>query len=484
MFISDSGCGVVRKVDGPTQIISTIAGTAFSWGPAVSSVSFSSVKFKPDIRTVAVDSLSNLYVADSNNYVIRGLDFSQEVVYVVAGTPSVSGYSGDGVMATNAYLNIPWSVFIDSLGYAYIADTYNNRIRKVVPIAPTSTPTGSPSTYYPSAQPSSSPTQPTGQPTSSPMQPTGQPTSSPTVHPTKPTPGPTQLPSGGPSNQPTGQPTGVPTQQPTSYPTTALDATISFNVTHQLHGVKADVLVASAVCQKALGYAVTEILGLPAEEGFLYLSAVDFSNEIFDYNYVDVKVNPAGEIDGNDNFVTPGLGPWHTRHKTENRLEAGADTFNFAESPNIGLGRKLGETAGNWGVTVSYTIYASPTHFAMSDTDELYATLKAHLIKSVRRGYMTSVIISMGRRRGCSSLQTVSGTDLVFISSDYLSTVTHSAPPTSMPSSVIVSHPRRNFNGIIAGTIVGITAFIMFVMWRAQRDAEAESEYFDEDEGL
>jgi hypothetical protein len=137
MFISDSGCGVVRKVDGPTQIISTIAGTAFSWGPAVSSVSFSSVKFKPDIRTVAVDSLSNLYVADSNNYVIRGLDFSQEVVYVVAGTPSVSGYSGDGVMATNAYLNIPWSVFIDSLGYAYIADTYNNRIRKVVPIAPT-----------------------------------------------------------------------------------------------------------------------------------------------------------------------------------------------------------------------------------------------------------------------------------------------------------------------------------------------------------
>jgi len=52
------------------------------------------------------------------------------VIATVAGNDSW-GYGGDGGLATNAWLANPQGVAVDGAGYLYIADTSNNRIRKV-----------------------------------------------------------------------------------------------------------------------------------------------------------------------------------------------------------------------------------------------------------------------------------------------------------------------------------------------------------------
>jgi uncharacterized protein (TIGR03437 family) len=75
---------------------------------------------------IAVDSAGNVYVADSGN--IRKI--SNGVIATVAGN-GTQGFSGDNGLATSAQLYAPWGVAVDSAGNLYIADTYNSRIRKV-----------------------------------------------------------------------------------------------------------------------------------------------------------------------------------------------------------------------------------------------------------------------------------------------------------------------------------------------------------------
>ena len=77
---------------------------------------------------VAVDSAGNLYIADSGNNRIRKV--SNGVITTVAGD-GTSGFSGDSGPATSAQLSIPIAVAVDSAGDLYIADYANNRIRKV-----------------------------------------------------------------------------------------------------------------------------------------------------------------------------------------------------------------------------------------------------------------------------------------------------------------------------------------------------------------
>ena len=78
---------------------------------------------------VAVDAAGNLYIADSDNKRIRKVD-TNGIITTVAGNGS-AGYSGDGGAATNARLYYPTGVAVDASGNLYIADTENNRIRKV-----------------------------------------------------------------------------------------------------------------------------------------------------------------------------------------------------------------------------------------------------------------------------------------------------------------------------------------------------------------
>jgi uncharacterized protein YjdB len=80
-------------------------------------------------RGVAVDAVGNIYIGDVSNKRVRMVDTSGTIT-TVAGNGQY-GYSGDKGPALNAELTVPWGVAVDTSGNLYIADEYNNRIRKV-----------------------------------------------------------------------------------------------------------------------------------------------------------------------------------------------------------------------------------------------------------------------------------------------------------------------------------------------------------------
>jgi cysteine-rich repeat protein len=126
LFIADAFNHRIRKVDG-NGIITTVAGTGdFSYGgdngPAISAQ-------LAVPKSVAVDSLGNLFIADTSNHRVRRVD-TRGIITTVAGTGTL-GARGDNRAATQAQLNYPTGVAVDGLGNLYIADTDNHRIRRV-----------------------------------------------------------------------------------------------------------------------------------------------------------------------------------------------------------------------------------------------------------------------------------------------------------------------------------------------------------------
>jgi len=79
---------------------------------------------------MATDTANNLYVADNGTCVVWKIT-PAAVVSVVAGVVNVCGYNGDGIAATTAQLNGPYSVAVDTAGNLFLADNGNNRIREV-----------------------------------------------------------------------------------------------------------------------------------------------------------------------------------------------------------------------------------------------------------------------------------------------------------------------------------------------------------------
>ncbi|HEY3861267.1 MAG TPA: SBBP repeat-containing protein [Verrucomicrobiae bacterium] len=78
---------------------------------------------------VAVDSSNRLYIADTGNSRIRRVA-TNGIITTFAGN-GTNSFSGDGKQATNAGFNLPQGVCVDSNGNVFITDTGNNRIRKI-----------------------------------------------------------------------------------------------------------------------------------------------------------------------------------------------------------------------------------------------------------------------------------------------------------------------------------------------------------------
>ena len=79
---------------------------------------------------MAVDGHGDLYIADSYNQRIRRVEAATGVITTVAGN-GTAGFAGDGGAATSAELDVPYGVAVDGLGDLYIADEDNNCIRRV-----------------------------------------------------------------------------------------------------------------------------------------------------------------------------------------------------------------------------------------------------------------------------------------------------------------------------------------------------------------
>jgi len=126
LYIADGGNHRIRKLS--NGIITTVAGNGTA-GYTGDSAAATSAELNDPVG-VAVDSSGNLYIADAGNNVIRKV--ANGTITTFAGNNKAGpGYFGDGASATNAQLNDPVGVAVDSAGNVYIADANNNAIREV-----------------------------------------------------------------------------------------------------------------------------------------------------------------------------------------------------------------------------------------------------------------------------------------------------------------------------------------------------------------
>lgn len=127
LLVGDGGNFRVRRIT-PAGVISTIAGTGVlgysgDGGPATQAqVSV--------IRQIALDAAGDLYLADTNNFVVRKID-TAGIISTIAGDPSAPfGFLGEGGPATAAQLGFLQGVAVDASGNLYVGDGYSH-VRKV-----------------------------------------------------------------------------------------------------------------------------------------------------------------------------------------------------------------------------------------------------------------------------------------------------------------------------------------------------------------
>jgi uncharacterized protein (TIGR03437 family) len=127
LYIADTNNRVVRKVD-TSGIITTLAGTGiFGSGGDGGPANLASFETPTD---VAVDALGSVYVADQDAPNVRKINPLTGIITTVAGNATF-GFSGDGGPAPNAAFASPYSVTVDAVGNVYISDYGNHRVRKV-----------------------------------------------------------------------------------------------------------------------------------------------------------------------------------------------------------------------------------------------------------------------------------------------------------------------------------------------------------------
>jgi len=126
IYIADSFNSRIRVV-AANGTITTVAGNGFTGRSGDGGAATSATLNRP--QGVAVDAAGNLYIADTDNHVVRKVAVDG-TISTLAGN-GTRGYSGDGGPATRAALLYPKSLVVDAAGNLYIADTFNSRIRVV-----------------------------------------------------------------------------------------------------------------------------------------------------------------------------------------------------------------------------------------------------------------------------------------------------------------------------------------------------------------
>lgn len=233
IFIADTGNARIRRVDGVTRNIRTIAGNGdpgFSGDGGAATAASLRVP-----RRVVVDTARNLYISDDGHGRIRVVKPNGTITTVVGN--GTNSFSGDGGAAQSAVIHRPIGMALDTNGSLYFADSDNNRIRMIeAPVVEEPTPTPSPSptaTNTPAATPTLVPTatpSPAFTPTPTEVPPTATPTPVPTDTPVPPTATPTFTPTAIPTSTATPSPTATvtpvpPTATPTDTPTTVPTST-------------------------------------------------------------------------------------------------------------------------------------------------------------------------------------------------------------------------------------------------------------------
>jgi len=128
LYIADTFCGRIRRVDAATGLISTLAGDGTEYRYQGVPNEFSTGLARPSAIALAAD--GTLYITDSDNHLIRKWNPRSKIITAIAGNGQAQ-FTGDGGPAAAASLNYPFGVALDAEGNLYIADTFNHRIRMV-----------------------------------------------------------------------------------------------------------------------------------------------------------------------------------------------------------------------------------------------------------------------------------------------------------------------------------------------------------------
>ena len=137
VYVADTFNNTIRKVT-PVGVVSTLAGLAGATGSADGTGSVARFNHP---RGVAVDTASNIFVADTDNNTIRRITPAGAVT-TVAGSAGMGG-SADGSVFTARFL-APIGITVSSSGDIYLADALNDTIRKISAVGVVSTLAGVP----------------------------------------------------------------------------------------------------------------------------------------------------------------------------------------------------------------------------------------------------------------------------------------------------------------------------------------------------
>lgn len=128
VYFADTMNNRIRKIDS-NGIIVTVAGNGVAGFGEDGGIATAAQLNNP--RGIAVDTVGNLFVSDTQNHRIRKVN-SSGIITTLAGS-GTAGYGGDGGAATAATINTPGGIAVDSSGNIYFADTKNHRIRRIAP---------------------------------------------------------------------------------------------------------------------------------------------------------------------------------------------------------------------------------------------------------------------------------------------------------------------------------------------------------------
>ena len=129
LYIADTGNNRIRKVNA-AGVISTVAGTGAPGGSGDEGPAVAAALSAP--CGVAVDGSGDIFIADTGNQRIRMVT-TDGVIHNIAGT-GAAGFAGDGGAALQAQINTPAGLLVDGSGDVYVADSGNNRIRRLTPL--------------------------------------------------------------------------------------------------------------------------------------------------------------------------------------------------------------------------------------------------------------------------------------------------------------------------------------------------------------
>lgn len=145
LYVADSGINQVRKIT-PAGNVSVFAGSTNPNASSGSADGTSTAASFNNPRGIAVDSVGNVYVADTNNHTIRKITPAGVVTTLAgsAGTPTKNSAGNSDGLGKNARFNTPIGLSVDASGNLYVADKGNNVVRKISPSGLVTTLAGAP----------------------------------------------------------------------------------------------------------------------------------------------------------------------------------------------------------------------------------------------------------------------------------------------------------------------------------------------------